>query len=187
MNSGNVTKMPTGSASSKVSQLLTFKIGQEEYGIDILSVVEIRGWEEPTPIPSSAIYVKGVINMRGIIVPIIDLRQRFGMQVTNHGPTTVIIVLQLQTPEGKRINGIVVDAVSDVHHVNEKKINETPNVGNIGGKEFISGLVNLGSSTKEKMVIVLDVVQIVKLNESALTQEAVVAAEEKIPAGSENE
>lgn len=150
------------------NQLLTFIIGGEEFGVDILSVVEIRGWEEPTAIPASPAHVKGVINLRGVIIPIIDLRQKFRMTDFNYSSTTVIVVLQMATPEGKRINGVVVDAISDVYNINLNNFSDTPDMGNIHGKEFIAGLINFQVEDETKMVILLDVEQLMKKSETVL-------------------
>ena len=92
-------------------QYLTFMLAGEEYGVDILRVQEIKGWDNVTPIPNTPSYIKGVINLRGTIVPIIDLRERFSLETISYGPTTVVIVLKVNSDKGSRTMGIVVDAV----------------------------------------------------------------------------
>ena len=92
-------------------QYLTFRLATEEYGIDILSVQEIKGWSGATPLPESPHYLLGVINLRGSVVPIIDLRKRFGLPQADFGPTTVVIVARVEMADGVRIAGFVVDAV----------------------------------------------------------------------------
>lgn len=149
------TNHSRGGAAKSVgsSQYLTFIMSTEEYGVDILRVNEIRGWEKTTPLPNSVSYVKGVINLRGAIVPIIDLRERFGIQNLEYGQTTVVIVVQVESKQGERIMGIVVDAVSDVYSVSDDQKKPAPEVAGNGSSSFISGLV----SVNEKMVILLDI------------------------------
>jgi len=134
-------------------QYLTFIMANEEYGVDILSVQEIRGWEKATPIPNAPSYVKGVINLRGNIVPIIDLRQRFGMNQVEFSPVTVVIVLKVETKQGAKVMGIVVDAVSDVYYVSTQDLRSAPDLGDSVNTSYIKGLVNV----QGKMVILLDI------------------------------
>src|SRR6187551_2211098 len=95
-------------------QMLTFRLGAETYGVDILRVKEIRGWSPVTRIPQSPPHMLGVLNLRGAIVPIVDLRVRFAMQSAEFNAVTVVIVLSLRTADGERECGIVVDSVRDV-------------------------------------------------------------------------
>lgn len=134
-------------------QYLTFIMANEEYGVEILSVQEIRGWESTTVIPNAPSHVKGVINLRGTIVPIIDLRQRFGIEVLDYGATTVVIVVKVAMANEHKVIGIVVDAVSDVFSVNNDDVRDAPNFGEDTDLSFIKGLTNAG----EKMVILLDI------------------------------
>ncbi|WP_076413530.1 chemotaxis protein CheW [Shewanella sp. UCD-KL12] len=134
-------------------QYLTFIMANEEYGVDILSVQEIRGWESTTVIPNSPSHVKGVINLRGTIVPIIDLRQRFGIETLDYGATTVVIVVKVAFENEHKVIGIVVDAVSDVFSVNHDDVRDAPDFGKETDLTFIKGLTNVG----EKMVILLDI------------------------------
>lgn len=134
-------------------QYLTFIMAKEEYGVDILSVQEIRGWEPTTVIPNAPNHVKGVINLRGTIVPIIDLRQRFGIEVLDYGATTVVIVVKVAFANEHKVIGIVVDAVSDVFSVNHEDVRDAPDFGEETDLTFIKGLTNVG----EKMVILLDI------------------------------
>jgi purine-binding chemotaxis protein CheW len=126
-------------------------MAQEEYGVDILSVQEIRGWESVTPIPNAPDHVKGVINLRGTIVPIIDLRQRFGLEKEQYGPLTVVIVLKVNGARGDRVMGVVVDAVSDVYSLSAADMKAAPDLGDHVNTNYIKGLVNVNS----KMVILL--------------------------------
>jgi len=142
-------------------QYLTFIMADEEYGVDILCVQEIRGWESATPLPNAPAHIKGVINLRGTIVPIVDLRQCFGLDSIEYTALTVVIVLKVNTPDGSRIMGIVVDAVSDVYGLAESDMRTAPDLGNAVDTEFIRGLVNVD----EKMVILLDIDKLLSLDD----------------------
>lgn len=142
-------------------QYLTFCLADEHYGVDILSVTEIRGWEEPTLIPNSPPHVKGVINLRGVIVPIIDLRIRFQIGEADYTPTTVVIVLAVNSATVKCTMGFVVDAVSDVLNADAADIKPAPAFGGLVENSFIQGLVNVGSN----VVTVLNVEQILTLDD----------------------
>jgi purine-binding chemotaxis protein CheW len=140
------------SAAGSSGQMLTFLLGGESYGVDILRVKEIRGWSPVTRVPYSPAHMLGVLNLRGAIVPIIDLRQRFELPA-EFSPVTVIIVLSLHVEEGLRDCGVVVDAVSDVVDVPVNDIKPAPTLNNEGNQEFISGIATIDS----KMLIVLNV------------------------------
>lgn len=142
--------------SHGTDQYLTFVMDDEEYGVDILSVQEIRGWEKTTKIPNSPSYLKGVINLRGTIVPIVDLRVKFNLPQVEYTPVTVVIVLKLSFESGERTVGIVVDAVSDVHSILESEIRESPDVSHTANSQFIKGL----ASINEKMVIILELAKL---------------------------
>lgn len=129
---------------SSGEQYLTFILGDENYAVDILSVKEIRGWEDPTSIPHAADYVKGVLNLRGLIVPTIDLRIRFGVGEVTYKETTVVIVLSGETEGATRTMGFVVDAVSDVLNADEDEIQAAPEFGGTLSRDYIRGLVNVG-------------------------------------------
>ncbi|NNM52986.1 MAG: purine-binding chemotaxis protein CheW [Pseudomonadales bacterium] len=142
-----------GDSVAQIQQYLTFMMATEEYGVDILSVQEIRGWDHPTLIPNAPEHVRGVINLRGIIVPIIDLRLRFGLPALEISPVTVVIVLRVQAEQGERIMGIVVDAVSDVYDVRPEQLRPAPDLGHNVDVGYIRGLI----SVQERMVVLLDV------------------------------
>jgi purine-binding chemotaxis protein CheW len=142
-----------------ICQFLTFMMADEEYGVDILTVQEIRGWEEITQIPNAPNYVKGAINLRGTIVPIIDLRARFGLPQVPYSSVTVVIVVKVTLPSGDKIMGIVVDAVSDVYSISEADARDVPDVTNTDNTDFVQGLVNVG----EKMVVLLDLKRVLNL------------------------
>jgi purine-binding chemotaxis protein CheW len=149
----------TGGAGT--DQFLTFMLAGEEYGVDILRVQEIRGWATVTQIPRVPDYVKGVINLRGTIVPIIDLRRRFRMEEAQYGQTTVVIVLKIVSGDGDRVMGIVVDAVSDVYNVNPTDIKPAPDFGCQVSLDFVRGL----ASVNEKMVIILDIEKLMNVRD----------------------
>ncbi len=158
-------------------QYLTFIMAGEEYGVDILAVQEIRGWETATPLPNAPPHIKGVINLRGIIVPIVDLRQCFGMEAIEYTAITVVIVLKVETGEGSRVMGIVVDAVSDVYALAEQDMRAAPDLGSSVNTDVIKGLVNV----EDKMVILLDIDKLLNLdsipNLSELQQQLAGASE----------
>jgi len=141
-------------------QFLSFTLGKEEYGVDILRVQEIRSWEPVSRIPNVPSYEKGVVNLRGAIVPIIDLRERFQLGHKSYGPMTVVVVLQARIGEKTRVKGVVVDAVSDVIDVDKKIIQSAPNFGTKVSTEFINGL----ASVNGRMVMLLDVDKLLKLD-----------------------
>jgi purine-binding chemotaxis protein CheW len=133
-------------------QYLTFFMAGEEYGIDILSIQEIRGCDNTTCIPNSPVFIQGVLNLRGTIVPIVDLRLRFGLERIAYGDITVVIVVKAMLDDGEKTVGMIVDAVSDVYSVDQQESTRAPDVGNAENREYIKGLVNVG----EKMVVLLD-------------------------------
>lgn len=141
------------------TQFLTFMMAGEEYGMDILAVQEIRGWEEVTAIPNAPMYVNGAINLRGTIVPIIDLRVRFGLPQIEYGALTVVIVVSVVIKEATKIMGLVVDAVSDVYSINEETAKDVPDFQDSENSQFVQGLVNVG----EKMVVLLNLKKILDL------------------------
>ena len=148
-------------------QYLTFIMSDEEYGVDILAVQEIRGWEEPTFIPNAPNYIRGVINLRGTVVPIMDLRLRFGLDEVDYGPLTVVIILKYEVDQKERVMGIVVDAVSDVYTIGDSEARKPPELTEDEHSDFIKGLVNV----KEKMVILLEVDELLSLNQQHISIE----------------
>ncbi len=136
-------------------QFLTFMLAGEEYGVDILRVQEIKGWDAVTTIPNTPEYLRGVINLRGTIVPIIDMRIRFGLEKLDYGLLTVVIVLKVDYGDKSRIIGIVVDGVSDVYNVPDEEIKPSPDFGSAVDTEFVKGLATI----EDKMVIILDIDQ----------------------------
>jgi len=141
------------------NQFLTFLLAGEEYGVDILKVQEIRGWEQPTMLPNALNYVLGVINLRGTVVPIIDLRQRFALEKSQFGPTTVVVIVKVSNADKERTVGIVVDAVSEVYNVTDEQIRPPPDLGGVISMDYVKGLATLD----EKMIILLDIDKLISV------------------------
>jgi len=145
-------------------QYLTFVLADAEYGVDILRVQEIKGWETVTALPNTPEYVQGVMNLRGAIVPMIDLRQRFRMERLAPGPTTAVVVLKVLHDHGKRIMGVVVDALSDVHNVTDAELRPAPECGSTASSECVKGLATVNG----QMLIILDIDQLLNTGELAV-------------------
>jgi len=150
------TSGATISPQDRVSEYLSFRLGQEEYGIDILTVQEIRGYEEPTRMVNAPEFVKGVLNLRGIIVPILDMRVKFGLADVGFHPQTVTIVLSL----GQQVVGMVVDAVSDVVALNSAQIKPAPDLGNSTASDSVVGIATVEQASETRMLILMDIVQL---------------------------
>lgn len=133
--------------SGETVQFLTFQVGSSEYGVDIMTVREIKGWSETTRLPNMPDFMRGVINLRGVVVPIFDLRCRFNMGVTEANPKNVVIILAV----GDRTIGILVDAVSDILTINSDEIKPPPTTETQVDAAFVSGLI----SVEERMVVLL--------------------------------
>ncbi len=176
-------------------EFLTFIIGSEEYAVEILRVQEIRGWKDPSPLPNVPSYVKGVVDLRGTVVPIIDLREKFKLKASYDG-TTVVIVVHVLTSQGERIVGLVVDAVSDVHVFDIDNLQAAPDISTSIQNQFVLGLATIENSlaeqesaqedasqvrnkSKGRMVILID---IDKLAAEGLI-EAIVSDNDNMPTG----
>ncbi len=139
-------------------QVLSFVLGNEEYGVDILTVQEIKGWEKTTNIPNTPDYVMGVINLRGAVVPIIDLRVRFGLESVTYNESTVVIILRSEDATGsQKIIGLVVDGVSDVYSLPPDDIQASPEINGTINSDYVNGLATVA----DKMVVVLNVNQLI--------------------------
>ena len=145
-------------------EYLTFTLGPEEYAIDILKVQEIRGYEKPTAIANAPNFIKGVINLRGTIVPVVDLRIKFQVGKAEYTPFTVVIILNL----ANRVVGIVVDGVSDVTSLRPDQIRPAPEFAATVDTRYIQGLATL----EERMLIVVDITRLMLSSEMALVDEA---------------
>ncbi|KAA8729526.1 MAG: chemotaxis protein CheW [Ewingella americana] len=154
-----VTKM----AGETVGQeFLIFTLGDEEYGIDILKVQEIRGYDQVTRIANTPAFIKGVTNLRGVIVPIIDLRVKFAQQNVEYNENTVVIVLNFEN----RVVGIVVDGVSDVLSLTQEQIRPAPEFAVTLSTEYLTGLGSLG----DRMLILVDIEKLLSSEEMALVE-----------------
>ena len=148
---------------------LSFFLDREEYGIGILKIKEIIGMMPITPIPQTPAYVKGVINLRGKVIPVIDLRLRFGMAEAEYTDRTCIIVVEFTTASGRLHTGIVVDSVSEVLNIKGSDIEDTPSFGAKLSTDFILGMAKIGGGVK----ILLDIDRILSEEESALLENAI--------------
>jgi purine-binding chemotaxis protein CheW len=164
----NMTRTADDTESGYAQEFLTFTLGPEEYAIDILKVQEIRGYEKPTTIANAPEFLKGVINLRGTIVPIVDMRIKFNVGKAEYTQFTVVIILNVAS----RIVGMVVDSVSDVTSMNDSQIRPAPDFAATVDTKYINGLGTLG----ERMLIVVDIEKLMVSPEMALLDE---------PAGSE--
>lgn len=157
---------PSGNPVSQVlNEFLTFRLGSEEYGIDILKVQEIRGYDAITQIANSPEFIKGVVNLRGIIVPIIDMRIKFKLGKAEYDQFTVVIILNVSG----RVMGIVVDGVSDVISLGMDQLRPTPEFGSVIDTEYIKGL----GTVDERMLILLDIEKLMGSTEMGLIDQAV--------------
>jgi purine-binding chemotaxis protein CheW len=150
--------------TSGAREYLTFRLDQEEYGIDILKVQEIRGYEPPTRIANAPAFIKGVVNLRGTIVPIVDMRLKFGCSKAEYNTFTVVIVLNLH----QRIVGIVVDSVSDVMELAADNVKAAPDVESVIDSDSVLGLGSLG----DRMLILLDIERLMSGADMGLAPDA---------------
>lgn len=150
------------SSNNKVQQFLTFELAEEAYGVEILKVQEIRGWTPVRKLPNLPEFVKGALNLRGVIVPIIDLRERFQLPVVEYTPMTVVIVIRLNlTESGPTVLGIIVDAVSDVVEINWSEVSAMPSMGSKIDTRYMHGMYMRESG----MVMLLDVEKLLSQEE----------------------
>jgi purine-binding chemotaxis protein CheW len=166
------TNKPSNAGSSAAGtgeQYLTFMLAGEEYGVDILRVQEIKGWDKVTRIPHTAKFILGVINLRGAVVPILDLRCRFGLGNCDFGPTTVVIVVRAASRDGERTVGMVVDAVSEVYNIDMAATKPPPDVCANTDTVFVKGLATVGG----KMRILLDIDRLIG---NSIIEEALAGA-----------
>ncbi len=134
-------------------EFLPFRLGAEEYGIDILRVQEIRSYEQPTRIANAPAFLKGVVNLRGVIVPIVDLRLKLGCESAEYNGFTVVIVLNVRG----RVVGAVVDSVSDVLELGREDIRPAPELNSSIDADFITGIGTVKSGDAERMLILMDI------------------------------
>ena len=164
MNQSVTATLSSSNGSSAIAagcELLTFTLGSETYGVDILKVQEIRGYDTVTRIPDAPEFIKGVINLRGAIVPVIDLRIKFRLADVRYDEFTVMIILNV----ARRIVGIVVDSVSDVTQLTPEQIKPTPEFGSQLDTRYISGL----GTIDDRMLILVDIEKLLSAQDMALT------------------
>jgi purine-binding chemotaxis protein CheW len=157
-NTGRRAAEPSG------SEMLAFRLGSEDYGIDILKVQEIRGYDKVTRMANSPEFIKGVVNLRGIIVPIVDMRIKFGLAQADYDHHTVVVVLNV----AGRVVGMVVDGVSDVLTMTADQVRPAPEFGGTLSSEYITGL----GTVEDRMLILMDVEKLMTSNDMALFEGA---------------
>ena len=138
----------TATRAVGLTQFISFAIGDDQYGVDIMSVREIKGWSEITHLPKQPEYVRGVLNLRGVMVPIIDLRCRFGQGLTNATPIHIVIIVQV----GPRQVGLLADRVLDIVSIDAAKIQAVPRIAQASRVDFLSGLVTV----EDSMIALID-------------------------------
>src|SRR5882757_4667948 len=148
-----------GPATSGLTQFISFAIGDDQYGVDIMAVREIKGWSEITHLPKQPDYMRGVLNLRGAMVPIIDLRCRFGQGKTEATPLHVVIVVQI----GARMVGLLADRVLDIVGFNASQVQPVPRVAQASHVDFLSGLVTIESG----MIALIDLARLLAMGEGA--------------------
>lgn len=155
--------------ADREGKYLTFSLANEEYGIGILKIKEIIGMMPVTAVPQTPGFVKGVINLRGKVIPVMDLRLRFGMEAIDYTERTCIVVVEIQSEAGQVMIGIVVDSVSEVLNIKGEDIEETPAFGAKLNTDYILGMAKMEGGVK----ILLDIDKVLKTDELALLKEAV--------------
>jgi purine-binding chemotaxis protein CheW len=153
----------SATAVTSLREFLAFKLGAEEYGIDILRVQEIRSYEEPTRIANAPPFIKGVVNLRGVIVPIVDMRLKFNLETVNYDSFTVVIVLNI----GHRVVGMVVDAVSDVITLTPEQLRPVPEFNSSIESDHILAI----GSIDERMLILVDIEKLMSSSDMGLVEQ----------------
>lgn len=164
------------------NQYFTFIVNDQEYGVDILRVQEIRGWTGVRKMPNLPSYIKGVIDLRGVVVPLVDLRERFGMEPVPYTQLTVVIILKVMTGRGEQVMGLVVDSVSEVYNISPSDLKPTPDLGDNIESSYITQLATIDS----KMLMLLDIDELLGKNMPARIdrKESAAVAENNAPAKS---
>ena len=151
-----------GAAATSLREFLAFKLGAEEYGIDILRVQEIRSYEEPTRIANAPAFIKGVVNLRGVIVPIVDMRLKFNLEQARYNSFTVVIVLNI----GARVVGMVVDAVSDVITLTPEQLHPVPEFNSSIASDHLLAI----GTVQDRMLILVDIEKLMTSAEMGLVE-----------------
>jgi purine-binding chemotaxis protein CheW len=152
-------------AAAAALEFLAFTLGKEEYGIDIQKVQELRGYDAVTRIANAPDYLKGVVNLRGIIVPIVDMRIKFNLGTPSYDQFTVVIILNIAS----RVMGMVVDSVSDVITLTRDQVKPAPEMGSVLDTDYLIGLGTLN----ERMLILVDIDKLMSSDEMGLVAQAV--------------
>ncbi|QIE29218.1 Chemotaxis protein CheW (plasmid) [Caballeronia sp. SBC1] len=152
-SSAQAGEQPRVVVSQAGGEFLIFNLGAEEYGIDIQHVQEIRSYDRPTSIANAPAFIKGVINLRGVITPILDLRIKFSLKSVKYDELTVVIVVNI----GKRVVGVVVDSVSDVLALDSGQISPVPELSSAADVSFITGIGSVPGDGHERMLILVDI------------------------------
>lgn len=168
MNADSTAAETEAHATAHRNEFLSFRLGAEEYGIDILKVQEIRGYEAPTRMANAPAYLKGVVNLRGVIVPIIDMRIKFGLPEPKYDSVTVTIVLNI----GNRVIGVVVDSVSDVIALPAGAIKPAPEFSGTLSTDYIIGIGSLKDGERERMLILVDIEKLMSSADMGLIAQA---------------
>ena len=158
----------TPTARAQAHELLTFRLGGEEYGMDILKVQEIRGYENPTRIANAPAFIKGVLNLRGVIVPIIDLRLHFCLDQAAYDAFTVTVILNV----GGRVVGAVVDSVSDVVELAAEQIKPAPEFNGAVDASYITGIGTVDQGERKRMLILVDIEALMSNADMGLVEQA---------------
>ncbi|HEU0200310.1 MAG TPA: chemotaxis protein CheW [Burkholderiaceae bacterium] len=155
-------------AVAVAQEYLTFRLGAEEYGIDILKVQEIRGYDQVTRIANAPEFIKGVVNLRGVIVPIIDLRLKFNLGEAKYDAFTVVIILNV----ANRVVGAVVDSVSDVLELSAEQVRPAPEFNSMLDASYITGLGSVKQGETDRMLILVDIERLMTSADMALVERA---------------
>jgi purine-binding chemotaxis protein CheW len=159
--SATMEKEIVGSARARAGKYLTFKLGSEEFGLEILKVQEIIQMQSITRVPRTPEFVRGVINLRGKVIPVVDLRLKFGMESTEDTERTCIVVVQIRSATSVVVMGTIIDEVREVLDIPEASIEDTPSFGTSIDTEFILGMGKIGQNVK----ILLDIDKVLSAQE----------------------
>jgi purine-binding chemotaxis protein CheW len=160
----NSATAPKGASTTSLREFLAFKLGAEEYGIDILRVQEIRSYEQPTRIANAPSFIKGVVNLRGVIVPIVDMRLKFDLEQASYDAFTVVIVLNI----ANRIMGMVVDGVSDVITLTPEQLRPVPEFNSSIASDHLLAI----GAIEDRMLILVDIEKLMSSSEMGLIEDA---------------
>ena len=158
----------TSNVAGADRELIAFRIGEQEFCVDIMSVREIRGWTPATPLPRSPSYMKGVINLRGAVVPVIDLAVRFGLDPSGVGRRTCIVIVEVTHAGATHVLGLMVDGVNAVLEIDRGNVEPPPSFGTQANAEFIEGMARVDG----RFVILLDIARVLSIDEMAVVATA---------------